>query len=230
MVLKTAFCFDPEDYPRAAAVFGELESTSASAADSAALGDLKFDDSKHDDLNAEMIPDLLSESDITVVFIGKHTFENAFCLQMIDESFRRGNAFLAVYLNNAEDVRKTGKEILGKNPFELFYFEYKDGTTTLNQGAVVLPGMLKRRVSSKEMKAKADFVKVYDYINDNGAENLMKWIEEERQRKADFWVECGKISKEEWPSALKVTHKGGIVSFFLYYDWVTYSPDLKKQI
>ena len=212
---KVFVCFDSGDFQRVRDIFSaqKLEDTST------------FFPPPNSFQNAEIsdLPTLLKETDITVVFIGKHTFENEKCLRTIQESFNWGNAFLAVYLNNAEDVKKTGKELLGKNPFELFYFEHKDGQTTLNQGAVVLPGALKRRISSKDIKAKADFVKFYDYIKDNGAENLEKWIEEERWRKAEFWAECAKISDKEWPEALKLTHKGGIVSFFLYYDWVTHS-------
>ncbi|WNY23136.1 hypothetical protein MmiHf6_04390 [Methanimicrococcus hongohii] len=237
MTSKIAFCFDPQDFERvknaldsAVSIHSETHSETTHSETQPNLPDLLLPNqfqiqNQIQNLTADSLPDLLAESDITVVFIGKHTFENELCLQMIDASFRRGNAFLAVYLNNADDVRKTGKELLGKNPLELFYFEYNGGITTLHQGAVVLPGKLKRRVSSKDMKAKADFVKVYDFIKDNGAENLEKWIEEERQRKADFWAECSKISETEWPSALKLTHKSGIVSFFLYYDWMTYSKE-----
>ncbi len=214
-------CFDSGDFQRVCSIFNSEKPQGVSSLYSCLTS---FQEAEAADLF-----DLLNETDMTVVFIGKHTFENEKCLRAINESFRRGNAFLAVYLNNAEDVRKTGKELLGKNPFDLFYFEHKDGQTILNQGAVVLPGALKRRFSSKEIKAKADFVKVYDYIKDNGAENLEKWVEEERRRKADFWTECAKISAQEWPEALKVTHKGGIVSFFLYYDWITRSPKDKQN-
>lgn len=207
MTENVFICFASDDFQRVCSIF---DSQSAAALDI-------FQKAETADF-----PNLLNKTDITVVFIGKHTFEDEKVLYAIEESFNHENAFLAVYLNNTEDVKKSGREILGKNPFELFYFEHKDGETTLNQGAVVLPGMLKRRISSKtskEMKAKADFVKIYDYIQDNGAENLEKWIEEERQRKTDLWAECAKFSEKEWPDVLKITHKGGIGSFFLYYDW-----------
>ncbi|WNY28320.1 hypothetical protein MmiEs2_05050 [Methanimicrococcus stummii] len=228
MPQKASICFDFKDSERVGDIAANLNWFDSDFVSFGSFDSLNsfLKIAEKESVDPDEIRSLLNETDITVVFIGKHTFENAFCLQMIDESFRRENAFLAVYLNNAEDVVKTGREILGKNPLDLFYFEHKDGATTLNHGAVVLPGKLKRRISSKDMKAKIDFVKVYDYVKDNGAENLEKWIEEERQRKVDFWAECGKISKEEWTSALKVTNKGGIASFFLYYDWANYSKDL----
>ena len=212
MTSNIAFCFDPLDFERvqSAIVTAGIGNTCADA-------DVLL---PYQSLTADALPDLLAASEITVVFIGKHTFESEICIQMIDASLRRGNAFLAVYLNNAEDVKKTSKELLGKNPFDLFYFEHSNGVTTLNRGAIVLPGKLKRRLSSpKEMKTKIDFVKVYDFIKDNGAENLKRWIEEERQRKADFWAECDKISEADWPQALKVVYMGEVASFFLYYDW-----------
>lgn len=218
LVEKAFICFDSFDFQRVNNIFDSKPENISGLCSSLT----SFQKAEITDLS-----NLLNETDITVVFVGKHTFENEKCLHAIKESFNRGNAFLAVYLNNAEDVKKTGRELLGKNPLELFYFEHKDGRTTLNQGAVVLPGALKRRLSSKEIKAKADFVKVYDYIKDNGAENLEKWIEEERRRKAEFWEECAKIPDRDWPEALKVTHKGGIVSFFLYYDWIVRSQNNK---
>ncbi|MDY0266902.1 MAG: hypothetical protein RBQ94_04575 [Methanimicrococcus sp.] len=221
MTSKAVFCFDFDDFLR---VENAILSSNIESDDF-----LSFSSNFYENQNTDQIPEFLSESDLTVVLIGKHTFENPFCLQMIYESFCRGNAFLAVYLDNARDVKKSGQEITGKNPLDLFYFEHKEGKTTLNQGAVVLPGMLKRRFSSKEIKAKTDFIKTYDFISDHGSKNLKKWMEEERLRKSEFWAECFKIKSigdGEWENALKLTHKGGVAGFFLYYDW---AESLKKE-
>ena len=221
MTSKIVFCFDPEDDSRAEKIISSFSPEIFS------LPPLET----RQNLSDETITQLLEDSDFTVVFIGKHTFENGRCLKMIEDSFSRGNAFLAIYLNNAEDVKKSGKELLGKNPFELFYFEYNnnDKTTIFNSGSILLPNKLKRRLLSKDIKAKADFVVTYDYIKDNGAENLLKWIEEEHQRKADFFEECDKIKENEWDSALKVTYKSNIAGFFLYYHWLTYSERKKGK-
>ena len=180
MTSKTVFCFDPEDDSRAEKIVSSFSSEIFS------FPPLET----RQNLSDETITQLLAESDVTVVFIGKHTFENGRCLKMIEDSFSRGNAFLAIYLNNAEDVKRSGKELLGKNPFDLFYFEYNnsDNITVFNSGFVLLPNKLKRRLLSKDIKAKADFIVTYDYIKDNGAENLLRWIKEERQRKADFFL------------------------------------------
>ncbi|MDL2260928.1 TIR domain-containing protein [Methanimicrococcus sp. OttesenSCG-928-J09] len=221
MTSKALICFDSEDFQRVK----DISALSDSDYSENIVPPESFQNINADDKSTDELASLLNETDITIVFIGKHTFENEKCLKAIEESFKNNNAFLAVYFNNAEDVKKSGKEILGKNPFDLFYFEHKDSKTTLNQGAVVMPGKLKRRLSSKEIIAKTDFIKTYDYIKDNGAENLKNWIEEERQRKADFWTECAKISEKEWPAALKVTNKGGIVSMFLYYDFINNSQN-----
>lgn len=214
MTSKAVFCFDFKDFQRVENVISSSNINSDEY--------ILFPPDVYENQNTDQMPELLTESDLTVVFIGKHTFENPFCLQMIYESFCRGNAFLTVYLDNADDVKKSGQELTGKNPLDLFYFEHKDGRTTLNQGSVVLPGMLKRRFSSKEIKAKTEFIKTYDFINDDGPKNLKTWMEEERRRKNEFWTEClkiKKISENEWKNALKLTHKGGVAGFFLYYDW-----------
>ena len=210
---------DPKDYERAEKIISSFDPETLS------LPPLET----YQNLSDETISQLLSDSDLTVVFIGKHTFESGGCLKMIEDSFSKSNAFLAIYLNNTEDVKRSGKELLGKNPFELFYFEYNnsDNMTVFNSGSILLPNKLKRRFLSKDIKAKADFIVTYDYIKDNGAENLLKWIEEERQRKADFFLECDKIKENEWNSALKVTYKSNIAGFFLYYHWLTYSERKK---
>ena len=214
MNVKTVFCFDADDFQRVK----EIESFRQEYLQNQTVSADDFQDKSLEELLI-----LLKETDITVIFIGKRTFENEKCLDVIRESFKEGKALLAVYLNNAEDVKKSGKEILGKNPFDLFYFEYKDGTTTFNAGPTLLPGKLKRRLTLKEIKAKTDFIKTYDYIKDGGEQNLPAWIEEEYKRKTDFFSECSKLKESEWDAALKITYKGNIVGFFLYYHWLTYS-------
>lgn len=209
------FCFDPADYGRVkAAVFSAFVQP-----------ENVFPENVYSD--PESASALLSAADITVIFIGKQTYQNEKCLQSIEESFRAGKAFLSVYLNNREDIQKKGKHITGKNPTELFYFAHPDGQTELRQGETVFPGRLRRRSTAKEFKAKTDFIRVYDFVRDNGAVNLSRWIEEERRRKADFWEQCNKINPEEWPKALQVTYQGGIAGFFLYYDFVR--SCLKKE-
>jgi hypothetical protein len=227
MNAKTVFCFDADDFQRVKeieAFWHDRIQNQISAED--------FQNKSMEELlpllkNIE-VTDInenagINAIDITVVFIGKRTFENEKCLSVIKESFREGKAFLAVYLNNSEDVKKSGKEILGKNPFDLFYFEYKTGATTFNAGPTMLPGKLKRRLTLKEIKAKPDFIKTYDYIKDSGEQNLAAWIEEEYKRKMDFFAECSKLKENEWDAALKITYKENIVGFFLYYHWLTYS-------
>ena len=211
MNVKPVFCFDADDFQRVK----EIESFWQEKFQIPLVSADDFQNKSPEELSA-----LVKENDIIVVFIGKRTFENEKCLTVIEESFKASSAFLAVYLNNAEDVKKSSKEFLGKNPFDLFYFEHKNGETVLNKGAIVLPGKLKRRFLTKEIKAKPEFIIVYDYIKDNGQENLMRWIEEEQKRKTDFWAECDKISENEWPEVLKMINQSNIAGMFLYYDWM----------
>ena len=228
-MIKTVFCFDDTDFQRVKSIESfwkdHIKNPLITADD--------FLEKSPEDIGTVLREASFKESDdvketpVVIVYIGKRTFENEKCLAVIEESLKAAAAFLAVYLNNTEDVKKNGKEMLGKNPFDLFYFEHKAGKTTLNTGAVVLPGKLKRRLLTKEIKAKVDFVRIYDYIQDNGRENLMTWIEEEQKRKNDFWAECSKVSENEWPTALKIVNQGNVAGMFLYYDWVMYSS--KRQ-
>ena len=233
-MIKTVFCFDDNDFQRVKSIESfwkeHIKNPLITADD--------FLEKSPEDImtvlresalreSALRESDDITETPVVIVFIGKRTFENEKCLAVIEESLNAAAAFLAVYLNNAEDAKKSGKELLGKNPFDLFYFEHKAGKTTLNAGTVVLPGKLKRRLLTKEIKAKVDFVRIYDYIKDNGREKLMTWIEEEQNRKNDFWAECSKVSKSEWPTALKIVNQGNIAGMFLYYDWVMYSSKLQ---
>ena len=228
MNAKTVFCFDADDFQRVKEIEsfwnGRIQNQTISADDfqNKSLEELLPLLKSTDAANINETADI-NDIAITVVLIGKRTFENEKCLSVIKESFREGKALLAVYLNNAEDVKKSGKEILGKNPFDLFYFEYKDGETVFNEGQTLLPGKLKRRLTLKEIKAKTDFIKTYDYIKDDGEQNLAAWIEEECKRKTDFLVECSKIKEREWDAVLKIAYKGNIVGFFLYYHWLNYS-------
>ena len=237
MNVKTVFCFDADDFQRVKEIesfwHDQIQNQIASAEDfqNKSLEELlpllkntAADISEVTNINEVTA---INDIDITVVFIGKRTFENEKCLSVIKESFSAGKALLAVYLNNAEDVKKSGKEILGKNPFDLFYFEYKNGETTFNEGHTLLPGKLKRRLTLKEIKAKTDFIKTYDYIKDDGEQNLAAWIEEEYKRKTDFFAECSKLKESEWNAALRITYKGNIVGFFLYYHWLMYSKKNK---
>ena len=97
---------------------------------------------------------------VTVVLIGSQTVDSNGKVRPwikfeIDESLKRKNGLLGVYIHNCNDPIN-GRDSKGKNPFEHLYFA---GTNTL--------------LSTKYA--------TYDWINDNGRENLGRWIEKAAQ-------------------------------------------------
>ncbi|WP_338102781.1 TIR domain-containing protein [Methanolapillus millepedarum] len=179
-----------------------------------------------------LISPTISDSEITVILIGQHTFENQTCLSEIRQCFESEKAFLSVYLDNKNDTKADGKVLLGKNPLDLFYFEYKDKTITFGEGTTVFAGKLKSRFLSKEVKAKAsDFTKTYDYVLDKGSENIGGWIRAELKKKNDFFAECDKITPKDWDAVLKLTAKGGSKTsgMFLYYYWLK-KPQIDQKV
>jgi hypothetical protein len=80
------------------------------------------------------------------------------------ESYKRGNALLGIYIHNVVDLdRKT--DIKGKNPFDNFVVKNNSGQINLSQ-----------------------LCETYDWVNDDGYNNLGKWIEaavKERQNWSD---------------------------------------------
>ncbi|WNY27002.1 hypothetical protein [Methanolapillus ohkumae] len=210
---KFYFCFDPADFSRVAPLQSKL-----------------LDSNEYDMTTAP-----LSEADILVVWIGKHTFEEETCLLEIRKGFEEKKAHLAVYLDNAADVVADGKTRLGKNPYDLFYLEYKNKEISLKEGAIVIPGKLKSRFSSTEIKAKAsDFVGLYDYVKDNGGKNMAGWMQTEIQKKKDFFAECKNITPKDWDNVIRLTAKGSrkISGMFLYYYWANkeeINPKKEKQ-
>jgi hypothetical protein len=84
MSLKTVFCFDSEDFSRVK----EIESFWSEEFQNSSISIDDFQNKSFDELSI-----LIKETEITVVFIGKRTFENEKCLNVIEESFKAENAF-----------------------------------------------------------------------------------------------------------------------------------------
>ncbi|WP_214738114.1 TIR domain-containing protein [Exiguobacterium sp. s162] len=95
----------------------------------------------------------LNGTSVTVVLIGAETSQRKYIRYEIKQSALRNNGMLGIYIHNVKDKEglKTAK---GKNPFNDFYFN--------QQG---------RKVYLSEIYP------VYDWVNDNGRDNLGKWIE-----------------------------------------------------
>lgn len=91
----------------------------------------------------------LGGTSVTVVLIGADTANRKWVLHEIKRSFELGKGLLGIYLNHVKDPR-TGTDVRGENPFA--------------------------RVSSNgELLSRS--VPTYDWVNNDGYNNLEVWIE-----------------------------------------------------
>lgn len=92
----------------------------------------------------------LKGTSVTVILIGEDTYGRKWIDYEITASHKKGNGLLGVYIHNLKDKdKKTSKK--GKNPFDKWKFK--------KAGEVVT-------------------YPVYDYIDDDGYNNMGDWIEE----------------------------------------------------
>lgn len=97
------------------------------------------------------IMDQLEGTSATAVLTGAETAERDWVQFEITESWNRGNGVFGVWIHNVKD--KDGKtDLQGRNPLD--DFQLPDGTLL------------------------SAICKTYDWVNDNGRDNLGKWAEE----------------------------------------------------
>lgn len=99
----------------------------------------------------------LEGTSVTVVLIGTETFDRKYVLYEIEKSYERGNGLLGVYIHNLKDqygnvVKK------GDNPFKYRYIPEPDGKKPF-LSEIFYP------------------TPTYDYIDDDGYNNLGAWVE-----------------------------------------------------
>lgn len=100
------------------------------------------------------IENQLNGTSVTVVLIGAKTSERKWIKYEIDESLGKGNGLLGIYIHKCPLFDRSA-DTKGKNPFDNLYFD---------------------RNGIKEYLS--EIYKTYDWIDDNGRENLGKWIEQ----------------------------------------------------
>ena len=107
-----------------------------------------------DDAIKAWIKNQIDGTSVTVVLIGAQTSERRWVQYEIQESLKNGNGLLGVYIHNCPLFdRSTDQK--GANPFDSLYYD-RNG----------------RRVYLSEL------YNTYDWVNDNGRENLGQWIED----------------------------------------------------
>jgi len=99
------------------------------------------------------IANQLNGTSVTVVLIGAKTSERKWVKYEIDESLKRGNGLLGIYIHKCP-LFDGSIDAKGDNPFEKLYFD-RNGT----------------------QQYLSEIYKTYDWINDNGRENLGDWID-----------------------------------------------------
>ena len=95
----------------------------------------------------------LHGTSVTVILIGAETSKRKWVKYEIDESISRGNGLLGVYIHNCRDFGGY-TDYKGENPFDNLYFT---------------------RNGRKEYLSEIYYT--YDWVNDNGRNNLGSWIE-----------------------------------------------------
>lgn len=105
---------------------------------------------KSDSAIEKWIDSQLAGTSVTVVLIGSDTYGKKWINYEITSSHKKGNGMLGIYIHNLKDS-KGNKSTKGSNPFTQWKFTKGD----------------------KEVK-----YPVYDWVNDDGYDNLGDWIEQ----------------------------------------------------
>lgn len=101
----------------------------------------------------KLIQQGLKNTSVTVVLIGNKTAERRWVKYEIIESHNNGKGLLGVYIHNIRD-RDRYRDNKGRNPFDSIYIEEGARKTYFSR-----------------------LYPTYDYINDDGYNNLGNWIE-----------------------------------------------------
>jgi len=96
------------------------------------------------------IDDQLTGTSVTVVLIGSETSTRPYVDYEITASHKRGNGLLGIYIHNIKDSNQR-TDTKGANPFNKWTFKNSEGKV------ITFP--------------------TYDWVNDDGRENLGDWVE-----------------------------------------------------
>lgn len=102
----------------------------------------------------------LQTTSVTVVLIGSETSERKWVKYEIEESYKRGNGMLGIYIHNIRDTNGT-TDLKGKNPFDDFIVEKP------SQYAYMAKSQIKM----------SEIFPTYDWVYDEGYNNFSKWVE-----------------------------------------------------
>lgn len=99
------------------------------------------------------IEEQLKGTSVTVVLFGAETYERPWVRHEIKRSYELGKGLLAVDIHNVKDPQH-GTDVQGKNPLAYWHIEQSGRQNTL-----------------------ANLYKAYDWVGDDGYNNMSTWIE-----------------------------------------------------
>lgn len=100
------------------------------------------------------IDNAIKGTSVTIILAGTETSSRKWVKYEIERSFKSGNAFVVIYIHNIRNALGQ-TDIKGDNPLSGKYFE-RNGTKNYLE----------------------KIYKSYDWVLDNGRDNLGKWVEE----------------------------------------------------
>ena len=109
----------------------------------------------------------LNGTSVTIVLIGQETASRPFVRYEIEESFKRKNGLLGIYINR---IKSSDKKISrkGRNPLDNF-------TATVDHP---LWGIFGHKIENRY----SEIFETFDWIKDDGRRNMTSWIEEAARR------------------------------------------------
>jgi hypothetical protein len=110
---------------------------------------------KGDEAIKRLIDAGLQRSSVTVVLIGKETFDRPFVRYEIIQSYNRNNGLIGIRIHGLKNQNQQ-VDTPGRNPFE---------NVRLQDGRLL-----------------SEFVPVYDYVLQDGYHNMVSWIEKAAQK------------------------------------------------
>ena len=109
----------------------------------------------------------LDGTGVTVVLIGSQTADRRYVQYEIEQSHKRGNGLLGIYIHRMKNQHgETSSR--GRNPLGNITVEVEDTFLGISLG--------------KERKRLSDIYPTYDWVGDDGYQNIGQWIEDAAQK------------------------------------------------
>lgn len=104
----------------------------------------------------------LSGTGVTVVLIGSETWKRRYVRYEIEQSYKRGNGLLGIYIHKMKD-QNGDMSRKGRNPLREVTVKVENSFFGFSLG--------------KECKRLSDLFPTYDWVNDDGYNHVGDWIE-----------------------------------------------------